>query len=61
MSLADIRPFRDEEVRYGDYSKAGEFIYDHPFQWGSKNWTDLARIGKKYPDSCTIIIYLVLH
>lgn len=47
-----IRPFRDEEVRYGEYSKAGEFIYDHPFQWGSKRTgPDLARIGKKYPDS----------
>lgn len=47
-----IRPFRDEEARYGEYSKAGEFIYDHPFQWGSKRTgPDLARIGKKYPDS----------
>jgi cytochrome c oxidase cbb3-type subunit I/II len=47
-----IRPFRDEIVRYGEYSKAGEFIYDHPFQWGSKRTgPDLARIGGKYPDS----------
>jgi cytochrome c oxidase cbb3-type subunit I/II len=47
-----IRPFRGEVVRYGEYSKAGEFIYDHPFQWGSKRTgPDLARIGGKYPDS----------
>jgi cytochrome c oxidase cbb3-type subunit I/II len=47
-----IRPFRDEVVRYGEYSKAGEFVYDHPFQWGSKRTgPDLARIGGKYPDS----------
>lgn len=47
-----IRPFRDEEARYGEYSKAGEFIYDHPFQWGSKRTgPDLAREGGKYPDS----------
>ncbi|MEO6682643.1 MAG: cytochrome-c oxidase, cbb3-type subunit I [Ginsengibacter sp.] len=47
-----IRPFRDEVARYGDYSKAGEFIYDRPFQWGSKRTgPDLARIGGKYPDS----------
>ena len=47
-----IRPFRDEVARYGEYSKAGEFIYDHPFQWGSKRTgPDLARIGGKYPDS----------
>lgn len=31
-----IRPFRYEVMRYGEYSKAGEFVYDHPFQWGSK-------------------------
>ena len=44
-----IRPFRDEEARYGEYSKAGEFIYDHPFQWGSKRTgPDLHRIGGKY-------------
>jgi cytochrome c oxidase cbb3-type subunit I/II len=47
-----IRPFRDEVARYGEYSKAGEFVYDHPFQWGSKRTgPDLARIGAKYPDS----------
>lgn len=41
-----IRPFRDEVVRYGEYSKAGEFVYDHPFQWGSKRTgPDLAREG----------------
>lgn len=47
-----IRPFRDEEARYGEYSKAGEFVYDHPFQWGSKRTgPDLHRIGGKYPNS----------
>ncbi|MBK7741481.1 MAG: cytochrome-c oxidase, cbb3-type subunit I [Saprospiraceae bacterium] len=47
-----IRPFRYEVSRYGDYSKAGEFVYDHPYQWGSKRTgPDLARIGGKYPDS----------
>ena len=47
-----IRPFRDEVARYGEYSKAGEFVYDHPFQWGSKRTgPDLAREGTKYPDS----------
>ncbi|MBC6410148.1 MAG: cytochrome-c oxidase, cbb3-type subunit I [Ekhidna sp.] len=51
-----IRPFRDEVVRYDpadlEYSKAGEFVYDHPFQWGSKRTgPDLHRVGKKYPDS----------
>lgn len=47
-----IRPFRHEVVRYGEYSKAGEFVYDHPFQWGSKRTgPDLARIGGKYPNS----------
>jgi cytochrome c oxidase cbb3-type subunit I/II len=41
-----IRPFRSETARYGDYSKGGEFIYDHPFQWGSKRTgPDLAREG----------------
>ena len=41
-----IRPFRDEVVRYGEYSKAGEFVYDHPYQWGSKRTgPDLAREG----------------
>lgn len=47
-----IRPFRSEVIRYGEYSKAGEFVYDHPFQWGSKRTgPDLARIGGKYPNS----------
>ena len=47
-----IRPFRDEEVRYGEHSKSGEFVYDHPFQWGSKRTgPDLHRIGSKYPDA----------
>jgi cytochrome c oxidase cbb3-type subunit I/II len=47
-----IRPFRYEVTRYGDYSKAGEFVYDHPFQWGSKRTgPDLARIGGKYGDA----------
>jgi cytochrome c oxidase cbb3-type subunit I/II len=47
-----VRPFRSETVRYGEYSKAGEFVYDHPFLWGSKRTgPDLHRIGGKYPDS----------
>jgi len=47
-----IRPFRSETERYGEYSKAGEFVYDHPFQWGSKRTgPDLHRIGRKYPDA----------
>ncbi|CAN5667974.1 cytochrome-c oxidase, cbb3-type subunit I [soil metagenome] len=47
-----IRPFRSETERYGEYSKAGEFVYDHPFQWGSKRTgPDLAREGDKYPNS----------
>jgi cytochrome c oxidase cbb3-type subunit I/II len=47
-----VRPFRSETERYGEYSKAGEFIYDHPFQWGSKRTgPDLHRQGGKYPDS----------
>ncbi len=47
-----IRPFRHETERYGEYSKAGEFVYDHPFQWGSKRTgPDLHRVGAKYPDS----------
>ncbi len=47
-----IRPFRSETERYGEYSKAGEFVYDHPFLWGSKRTgPDLQRIGEKYPDS----------
>ena len=46
-----IRPFRSEVERYGDYSKAGEFVYDHPFLWGSKRTgPDLHRIGGKYSD-----------
>ncbi len=49
---AQVRPFRDEVVRYGEYSKAGEFIYDHPFLWGSKRTgPDLAREGGKNPNS----------
>ncbi len=45
-----VRPFRDEIVRYGDYSKSGEFVYDHPFQFGSKRTgPDLQRVGGKYP------------
>jgi cytochrome c oxidase cbb3-type subunit I/II len=44
-----IRPFRSETERYGEYSKAGEFVYDHPFLWGSKRTgPDLAREGGKY-------------
>lgn len=44
-----IRPFRDEDLRYGHYSLAAESKYDHPFQWGSKRTgPDLARVGKKY-------------
>jgi cytochrome c oxidase cbb3-type subunit I/II len=47
-----IRPFRSETERYGEYSKVGEFVYDHPFQWGSKRTgPDLQRVGGKYPDS----------
>lgn len=47
-----VRPFRSETERYGEYSKAGEFVYDHPFQWGSKRTgPDLARLGGKYPNS----------
>jgi cytochrome c oxidase cbb3-type subunit I/II len=47
-----VRPFRDEVARYGDYSKSGEFVYDHPFQWGSKRTgPDLARLNSKYPNS----------
>jgi cytochrome c oxidase cbb3-type subunit I/II len=47
-----IRPFRSETERYGDYSKAGEFVYDYPHLWGSKRTgPDLHRVGGKYPDS----------
>ena len=46
-----IRPFRAETMRYGPYSVAGEFVYDRPFQWGSKRTgPDLARVGGKYSD-----------
>jgi cytochrome c oxidase cbb3-type subunit 2 len=46
-----IRPFRAETLRYGHYSTAGEFVYDHPFQWGSKRTgPDLQRVGGKYSD-----------
>jgi len=46
-----IRPFRAETMRYGHYSVAGEFVYDHPFQWGSKRTgPDLHRVGGKYSD-----------
>lgn len=45
-----VRPFRDEVLRYGEYSKSGEFVYDHPFQFGSKRTgPDLHRVGGKYP------------
>jgi cytochrome c oxidase cbb3-type subunit I/II len=47
-----VRPFRSETERYGEYSKAGEYVYDHPFLWGSKRTgPDLLRLGGKYPDS----------
>ena len=46
-----IRPFRAETLRYGTFSKAGEFVYDRPFQWGSKRTgPDLHRVGGKYSD-----------
>lgn len=46
-----IRPFRAETLRYGHYSVAGESVYDHPFQWGSKRTgPDLARVGGRYSD-----------
>ena len=46
-----IRPFRAETERYGPYSVAGEFVYDHPFQWGSKRTgPDLQRVGGRYSD-----------
>ena len=46
-----IRPFRAETLRYGSYSLAGEFVYDRPFQWGSKRTgPDLARVGGRYGD-----------
>ncbi len=47
-----VRPFRSETERYGEYSKAGEFVYDHPHLWGSKRTgPDVHRLGGKYPDS----------
>lgn len=47
-----VRPFRSETERYGEYSKAGEFVYDHPFLWGSKRTgPDLHRIGEKYSNT----------
>lgn len=46
-----IRPFRSETLRYGPFSQAGEYVYDHPFQWGSKRTgPDLWRVGGKYSD-----------
>jgi cytochrome c oxidase cbb3-type subunit 2 len=46
-----VRPFRAEALRYGPHSVAGEFVYDHPFQWGSKRTgPDLHRVGGKYSD-----------
>jgi len=46
-----VRPFRSESLRYGPHSVAGEFVYDHPFQWGSKRTgPDLHRVGGKYSD-----------
>jgi len=46
-----VRPFRSETARYGEYSKAGEYVYDHPFLWGSKRTgPDLHRLGGKYPN-----------
>ncbi|BAL96531.1 cytochrome-c oxidase, cbb3-type subunit II [Rubrivivax gelatinosus] len=46
-----VRPFRAETLRYGHYSMAGEFVYDHPFQWGSKRTgPDLQRVGGRYSD-----------
>lgn len=52
-----VRPFRSETERYGEYSKAGEYVYDHPFLWGSKRTgPDLFRVGKKYPN-----LWHVLH
>ena len=46
-----VRPFRSETLRYGAFSQAGEYVYDHPFQWGSKRTgPDLWRVGGKYSD-----------
>src|SRR5512137_2922962 len=53
-----VRPLRSEVLRYGDYSKAGEFFYDHPFLWGSKRTgPDLAREGGKRPDAWHLAHY----
>jgi len=47
-----VRPLRAETERYGEYSKAGEYVYEHPFLWGSRRTgPDLHRVGGKYPDS----------
>ncbi len=47
-----VRPFRNEIERYGEYGKPGEFVYDHPFLWGSKRTgPDLLRVGGKYPNT----------
>jgi cytochrome c oxidase cbb3-type subunit I/II len=47
-----VRPFRSEVERYGEYSKSGEYVYDHPFLWGSKRTgPDLMRVGGKYSDN----------
>ncbi|WP_184193381.1 cytochrome-c oxidase, cbb3-type subunit II [Chitinimonas taiwanensis] len=51
-----IRPFRSETERYGHYSVAGESVYDHPFQWGSKRTgPDLARVGGRYSDEWHVV------
>ncbi|NJN00467.1 MAG: cytochrome-c oxidase, cbb3-type subunit II [Aquincola sp.] len=51
-----VRPFRAESLRYGQLSQAGEFVYDHPFQWGSKRTgPDLHRVGGKYSDEWHLI------
>jgi cytochrome c oxidase cbb3-type subunit 2 len=51
-----IRPFRAETERYGHYSVAGEYVYDHPFQWGSKRTgPDLARVGGRYSDQWHVL------
>ena len=51
-----IRPFRDEQLRYGHYSLAAESKYDHPFQWGSKRTgPDLARVGGKYSNEWQVV------
>ena len=51
-----IRPFRAETERYGHYSVAGESVYDHPFQWGSKRTgPDLARVGGRYSDEWHLV------